>query len=62
MDQCTVDITDIPDVKVGDRVILLSEQDDPAVKLADIANWAHTNRNEVISRIGPRVPRVYIGE
>lgn len=58
MDQCMVDITDIPEARVGDEVILLGEQkvkydaDDMA---ADIGTISY----EILTMISKRVPRVY---
>jgi len=57
MDQFMINLTDIPEAKVGDEVVLLGENQVP---LSEVANKADTNRNEIISIIGRRVPRVYI--
>ena len=59
MDQCTVDVSAVPDVSAGDEVLLLGRAGEHEVALADAANWAETNRNEVLAGIGKRVPRVY---
>lgn len=56
MDQMTVDVTDMPGVRVGDAVTLLGG----GVSLNACADWARTNRNDLLSRIGRRVPRIYI--
>lgn len=60
MDQCMIDLTDIPEAKIGDEVVLLGESSKDIVRLADIAEKVDTNRNEILSIIGRRVPRVYI--
>ncbi len=60
MDQCTIDVTDIAGVIIGDEVLLLSEVDEPAVSLMELAEWGNTNRNEVLCTIGARVPRIYV--
>ena len=54
MDQMSVDVTDIPDVKMGDEVILFGK-DLPVDSLADICG---TINYEIICGISPRVPRV----
>lgn len=60
MDQLMIDLTDIPEAKIGDEVVLLGESTKDIIKLADIAEKVDTNRNEILSIIGRRVPRVYI--
>jgi alanine racemase len=56
MDLTMVDLTDRPEVADGDEVILVG--DDPDAW--QVAEWAGTNAWEVVTRIGPRVPRVYV--
>lgn len=60
MDQCVVDLTNIPEAKVGDDVVLLGEGPENTIKLPDLARKAKTNQNEILSIVGRRVPRVYI--
>lgn len=60
MDQCTINITGLSEVKVGDQVVLLGETSKDIITLDEIADNANTNRNEILSSIGRRVPRVYI--
>ncbi|KUO72612.1 MAG: hypothetical protein APF77_10590 [Clostridia bacterium BRH_c25] len=57
MDQLMVNLMDIPEAKVGDEVILIGDNEVP---LSEVAEKAGSNRNEIISIIGRRVPRVYI--
>jgi len=58
MDQCMVDITDIPEAKVGDEVILLGE-DGVKYDADDMADDIGTISYEVLTMISKRVPRVY---
>lgn len=60
MDQCMVDVTDIPDVKVGDEVVLMGESQGKSITADDIAEMLGTINYEVICMISKRVPRVYI--
>ena len=60
MDQCMVDITDIPDVKIGDEVIIFSDGENNTTTLREFSTAIGTGQNDVISRISRRVPRVYI--
>ena len=56
MDQMMVDVTDIPEAKPGDEVILLGG----GIGVDEYAGWANLNRNESLARTGRRVPRVYM--
>lgn len=60
MDQMMIDLTNIPEAKVGDTVVLIGEDDVDNVSLLEVAAKADTNRNEILSGISRRVPRVYI--
>lgn len=60
MDQCMIDITDIPNTKVGDEVILMGEQENLKITAEDIASKLGTISYDVICMISKRVPRVYI--
>jgi alanine racemase len=59
MDQCTVDMSGVPEAEEGDEVLLLGQCESGSIPVLEMATWAGTNRNEVISVIGRRVPRVY---
>ena len=56
MDQMMVDVTDIPEAKEGDEVILIGG----SIGVDEYAEWGKLNRNESLARTGRRVPRVYI--
>jgi len=56
MDATMIDITDIPDVKIGDEVIIMNK----SISAWDIAKTVDTIPYEVISRMGKRLPRLYI--
>ena len=59
MDQCMIDITDIPGVKVGDEVVLIGEQHGLKISVDDMAELMGTINYEVTCMISRRVPRVY---
>lgn len=59
MDQMMADVTDIPDAKAGDRVVLLGEMGDERITAEDIAAWAGTISYEVLLAATGRVPRVW---
>lgn len=56
MDQMMVDVTDIPNVSLGDEVELLG----PSIDLLTYAAWANTNRNDALARLTLRPQRVYL--
>ncbi len=56
MDSFMVDVTDIPDVKVGDEVYIW---DNDLITLEEIADKCETINYEIMSVISERVPRVF---
>jgi alanine racemase len=61
MDWTLVDLTNVPNVKVGDEVILIGNQNGLQVLTEDLAGLAETISYEVTCGIHRRVPRVYKG-
>lgn len=59
MDQCMIDVTDIEDLKVGDIVTIIGEENGISYTADDIASQIDTINYEVICNINKRVPRVY---
>jgi alanine racemase len=59
MDMSMVDITEIPDARPGDEVILIGRQGTEQISASDLATWSDTIPYEVLCAIGPRVKRVY---
>jgi len=55
MDLTMLDLTLRPEVVEGDEAILVGDEPDAW----QVAEWAGTNAWEVVTRIGPRVPRVF---
>ena len=55
MDQLLVDVTDIPNVAVGDLADLIG----PDVRAEELARLGETNSHEIVTRIMSRVPRRY---
>lgn len=60
MDQCMVDVTDIPGVTCGDEVILYGDEAENAVTIAEAALKCETNKNELLCRFTRRTPKVYL--
>jgi len=60
MDQCMVDISHIPEARVGDEVIIYGDGDNNTLNIHEASKLAGTNKNELVCRITIRTPRVYI--
>ena len=58
MDQMLVDVTDIPRVKAGDEAVLIGKSGDLEIQAEEMAQWAGTISNEIVSRLGERLERV----
>ncbi len=58
MDMCMLDITDVPDVKEGDTVIIFGEE----LSVTKLAEWAGTIPYEIMTGISQRVKRIYFEE
>ncbi len=58
MDQCMVDVTHIPQVRMGDEVVLIGRQGEAALTAEQVAEQLGTINYEVVSEILARVPRV----
>ena len=56
MDMCMADITDLPEVQVGDEVEIFGEHQSVDV----LAQLADTISYELLCAVSPRVPRIYV--
>lgn len=59
MDQMMVDISHIHDVCVHDTVTIIGQDGDACIYVEDIAHLSKTISNEILSRLGQRLPRIY---
>lgn len=62
MDQMTVDITDIEDVMPGDIATLIGKDGMRDLPATEVAEKAGTITNELLSRLGARLKRIYDDE
>ena len=60
MDQCMIDVTDVPDVKVGDEVIVMGTNGKNTILADDIAKATGTINYEITCAFGQRLPKVYV--
>lgn len=58
MDMTMIDVTEIPNVKEGDEVIIFGNQ----LPIEQVAQWAETIPYEIMTSISQRVKRVYYEE
>ena len=59
MDQMMVDITDIPDARLGDPVVLVGKDGEEQITVEQIAAQGDSFNYEFVCGISRRVPRVY---
>lgn len=60
MDQCMVDVTDVPDVKLGDEVIVMGTDGVNTISAEYIADMTGTISYEICCAFGQRLPKVYV--
>ncbi len=61
MDQMAVDVTDIPDAAPGDVATVIGRDGDEILTAPELAEMSGTITNELLSRLGPRLPVVVRG-
>ena len=61
MDQIVVDVTDIAGIEEGDEAVLIGRQGKDEISLEQIAEWCDTITHEILTGLGRRVKRVYLG-
>lgn len=59
MDQTLVDVTDVPEVSVGDIATILGAQGEARISVADFCGWADCIPWEALCTLTQRVRRVY---
>ena len=59
MDQMMVDVTNIPDIDINDKVVLVGRDGDEEITMEQIAEAAGSFNYEFICGISRRVPRIY---
>lgn len=60
MNMFMVDVTDIPEVKPEEEVILIGKQGRNQITVDELAEKIGTINYEVVSRINPLIPRIII--
>ncbi|WP_085991610.1 alanine racemase [Oceanobacillus senegalensis] len=62
LDQTFINITNLIDAKEGDEVVLIGRQGQEEISARDIADWIHSNVDEVLASLMYRIKRKYIDE
>jgi alanine racemase len=60
MDLCTLDVSHIADVQIGDEVVLLGRQGAEEITADELAAKASTISYEIICALGKRAPRIFL--
>lgn len=60
MDQCMIDVTDVPGVKLGDEVVIMGSQGNLKILADEIGEKTGTINYEVVCAFGQRLPKVYV--
>ena len=59
MDQFMVDVTDIPETRFMDRVVLIGEDGDDRITVEELSDLSGRFNYEFVCCLGKRIPRVY---
>lgn len=60
MNMMMVDVSDIPEVKLEDEVVLLGQQGEEVIIAEGLAELSETINYEVVTRVNERIPRILI--
>ncbi|MDH7478765.1 MAG: alanine racemase [Syntrophomonadaceae bacterium] len=61
MDQLMIEVGHLPQVELGDEVVLLGEQMGQRISAEELGRWAETINYEIVTRMGSRLDRIYTG-
>lgn len=61
MDMTTVDLTEVPDARTGDVATLIGADGNERITVDEVAGRCGTISYEILTGLGPRLPRVYSG-
>lgn len=60
MDAMMVDITDLPQARVGDEMVVMGKQGDAEISVHDLAALAETVSYDIMTKLSIRLPRFYV--
>lgn len=59
MDLTMIDVTDVPDAKIGDEVVVFGKQFDSEVSANELARLSGTINYEIVCGLTSRVHKIY---
>jgi alanine racemase len=59
MDMILIDVTEVPDVQMGDEVVIFGKQGEEEISVEELAEKSNTIPYEILCNVGKRVPRIY---
>jgi alanine racemase len=59
LEHTRIDLTEVPDVRVGDEVVIIGRQGEAEISVAEVAALHGLKRNQVATTVGSRVTRMY---
>ena len=59
LEHTRIDLTGVPDARVGDEVVIIGRQGEAEITIADVAERSGIGLHHVATTVGPRVARVY---
>jgi alanine racemase len=62
MDMSIIDVTDIPNARPGDEVIIIGTQGKESITAEEVALKAGTINYEIVTRINPLIPRIILSD
>jgi len=60
LEHTRIDLTGVPDARVGDEVVIIGRQGDLEISPAEVASRHGLGLHHVATTVGPRVARVYV--
>ena len=60
MDQCMIDVTDVPEVRAGDEVVIMGRSGDDEIPAEELADKIGTINYEILCDFGMRLHKIYI--
>jgi alanine racemase len=59
LEHTRIDLSEVPEARIGDEVVIIGRQDDAEITVAEVIERHGVGLNQVATTIGPRVTRIY---